>query len=180
MPNVHPEQPVSARSDRVLLDGAVDYRATDPGVIASSELCTACLLRQVTVVDGTRACLGAVAESAALARIGATVDYTCPGPVDTVTVAVRTLTDLNPAYRAAATGPDGQRAVYGAGEDSHDWILDGTPAVVSTRRGSGAAVPPGLPGIGAATLVGGALVIAAAVLLVSRRRRRLRAVASRP
>ncbi|MFG1916993.1 hypothetical protein [Micromonospora sp. NPDC048898] len=164
-------------SDRVLLDGAVDYRATDPAVLASSELFSAYLLRQITVADGTRACPGAVAESKALARVGATVDYTCPGPVHTVTVAVRMLTDLDPAYRAAATGPDGQRAVYGAGEDSHDWILDGTPAVVSTRRGSGAAVPPG---IGVTALVGGALVVAAGVLLVSRRRRRMRAVASRP
>ncbi|MEU7750314.1 hypothetical protein [Micromonospora sp. NPDC049171] len=166
--------------DRVLLDGAVDYRTTDPAVIASSERFSAYLLKQITVADGERRCLGVLAESTALARAGATIDYTCPGPVHTVTVAVRTLTDLNPAYRAAATGPDGQRAVYGAGEDSHDWILDGTPAVVRTRRGSATAVPPGLPGIGAAALVGGALVVAAGVLLVSRRRRRLRAVASRP
>ncbi|MEU4472074.1 hypothetical protein [Micromonospora sp. NPDC023888] len=156
--------------ERVLLDGAVDYRATDPAVVASSELFSAYLLRQITVADGARTCLGAVAESKALARAGATIDYTCPGPVHTVTVAVRTLTDLNPAYRAAATGPDGQRAVYGAGEDSHDWILDGAPAVVATRRGSGAAVR-------VAALVGGALVVAAGVLLVSWRLRRRRAVA---
>ncbi|WP_030486885.1 hypothetical protein [Micromonospora chokoriensis] len=162
--------------DRVLLDGAVDYRTTDPAVLASSERFSAYLLKQITVSDGTRRCLGTVAESKALARAGATVDYTCPGPVDTATVAVRMLTDLNPAYRAVATGPDGQRAVYASGADSHDWALTGVPVAVrstepahSVKLGRGAAVP-------IAARAGGALLVAAGVLLVSRRLRRRRAV----
>ncbi|MCG5471730.1 hypothetical protein LADH09A_005732 [Micromonospora sp. LAH09] len=158
--------------DRVLLDGAVDYRATDPTVIASSELFSAYLLRQITVADGTGACPGAVTQSKGLARAGATIDYTCPGPVHTVTVAVRTLTDLNPAYRAAATGPDGQRFVYGPGEDSHEWTLDGSRAVVSASASAdrGASVP-------IAALLGAALAVAGGVLLVSWRLRRRRAAA---
>ncbi|WFE99956.1 hypothetical protein [Micromonospora sp. WMMD964] len=157
-------------ADRVLLDGAVDYRTTDPAVIASSAQFPAYLLKQITVADGGRQCLGVVAPLKALARTGATVDYTCPGPVDTVTVAVRMLTDLNPAYRAMATGPGGQRAVYGSGEDSHDWTLaGGAPTVVSAGTGRSAAIQ--LAAVG-----GGALLVAVGALLVSRRLRR-RAVA---
>ncbi|WP_433308978.1 hypothetical protein ACQP0U_19335 [Micromonospora sp. CA-269861] len=156
--------------DRVLLDGAVDYRTTDPAVIASSELFSAYLLRQITVADGGRRCPGAVAESNALARAGATVDYTCPGPVDTATVAVRMLTDLNPAYRAMATGPAGQRAVYGSGEDSHDWALTGVPGAGSAGRGRSAAVQ-------IVALVGAALVVAVGALLLARRLRRRRVAA---
>ncbi|MEU7675465.1 hypothetical protein AB0C42_11690 [Micromonospora taraxaci] len=158
-------------ADRVLLDGAVDYRMTDPAVLASSEQFPAYLLKQITVADGARQCVGAVAPLKALARAGATVDYTCPGPVGTVTVAVRMLTDLNPAYRAMATGPGGQRAVYGSGEDSHDWTLaGGAPTVGSPSRGRSAAVQ-------LAAVVGGALLVAVGALLVSRRVRRRRAVA---
>lgn len=158
-------------ADRVLLDGAVDYRMTDPAVLASSEQFPAYLLKQITVADGARQCVGAVAPLKALARAGATVDYTCPGPVGTVTVAVRMLTDLNPAYRAMATGPGGQRAVYGSGEDSHDWTLTGgAPTVGSPSRGRSAAVQ-------LAAVVGGALLVAVGALLVSRRVRRRRAVA---
>ncbi|MEU4551995.1 hypothetical protein EV382_2402 [Micromonospora violae] len=157
-------------ADRILLDGAVDYRTTDPAVIASSEQFPAYLLKQITVTDGARPCLGAVAPLKALARTGATVDYTCPGSVDTVTVAVRMLTDLNPAYRAMATGPGGQRAVYGSGEDSHDWTLTGgTPAVGTTTRGRSAAVQ-------LAAVAAGALLVTIGALLVLRRLRRRRAV----
>ncbi|GGO32393.1 hypothetical protein [Micromonospora parathelypteridis] len=167
-------------SDRILLDGAVDYRATDPAVLASSEQFSAYLLKQITVADGERRCLGAVTEPPkALARAGVTVDYTCPGPVGTVTVVVRMLTDLNPAYRSMATGPDGQRAVYGPGEDSHDWTLAGVPAAGSSTSTSTSTSPgPGRSAVvQVAALVGGALLVAIGALLVSRRLRRRRAVA---
>ncbi|MFG1867128.1 hypothetical protein [Micromonospora arborensis] len=168
-------------SDRVLLDGAVDYRTTDPAVLASSEQFTAYLLKQITVADGERPCVGAVAEPPkALARAGVTVDYTCPGPVDTVTVVVRMLTDLNPAYRAMATGPDGQHAVYGPGEDSHDWTLAGVPPAASTSTGASTSTSTST-GRGAvvriAALVGGVLLVAIGALVVSRRLRRRRAAA---
>ncbi len=63
-------------------------------MIAASEQLPAYLLKRITVADGARPCLGAVAPLKALARTGATVDYTCPGSVGTVTVAVRMLTGL--------------------------------------------------------------------------------------
>ncbi|MFI6784942.1 hypothetical protein [Micromonospora sp. NPDC050276] len=163
-------------TDRVLLDGAVDYRSTDPALIASSERFSAYLLRQITVADGARSCLGAVTESKALARAGVTLDYTCPEPVDTVTVAVRMLTDLNPAYRATATGPGGQHAVYGSDEESHDWTLAGAPAASSTEPGGAAEPGRGAP-VPVVVLSGGALLVAAVALLVWWRRRRRRVVA---
>ncbi|MEU8264986.1 hypothetical protein AB0C02_30780 [Micromonospora sp. NPDC048999] len=154
--------------DRVMADGAVEYRHTDAALIGSSEELAAYLLQQITVTDRERPCAGAVEPPKALARIGATVDYTCPGPVGMVTVAVRMLTDLNPAYRALATGPHGQRAVYGSGEDSHDWVLTGARATGSTSPGRSATVQI------AAVAVG---TLLAAALMMWWRSRRRRAVA---
>ncbi|MFI6761286.1 hypothetical protein ACIBF5_19335 [Micromonospora sp. NPDC050417] len=159
--------------DRVMLDGAVDYQSTDPTVVGSSEQLVAYLLKQITVADQGRPCVGVVEPPRALARTGATVDYTCPEPVGTVTVAVRMLTDLNPAYRALATGPGGQRAVYDTGTDSHDWVLSGAAPAGSTRLGHSAAVQ-------IVAVAGGALIVvgaAVATLVVSRRMRRRRAAA---
>ncbi|MER7002499.1 hypothetical protein ABT297_05575 [Dactylosporangium sp. NPDC000555] len=150
--------------DRVMLDGAVDYRHTDPATIASSERFTAYLLRQIAVSAGGRPCAGAVEPPMALDLKGAAVDYTCPGPVGTVTVAVRMLTDLNPAYRTLVTGPGGQRAVYESGKDSHDWTLAGAPAVDGTGLGRSAAIQ-------IAAVLGGVLVAAAGAFVVARRMR---------
>jgi len=149
--------------DRILADGAVDYRHTDAALLGSSEEFAAYLLKQVTVADRERTCPGAVEPPKTLARIGATVDYTCPGPVGGVTVAVRMLTDLNPAYRTLATGPHGQRAVYGSGEESHDWVLDGAPGTGGSSLGRSAAGQ-------IAAVIGGALL--AAMLLWRRSRHR--------
>ncbi|MDG4760503.1 hypothetical protein [Micromonospora sp. WMMD710] len=154
--------------DRILLDGAVDYRITDPAVIASSKQFPTYLLQRITVADGAQPCAGTVAPPKALARVGASIDYTCPGPVERVTVAVRMLTDLNPAYRAMATGPGGQRAVYGSGEDTHDWTLVGAPAAGSTHLGRSAAVQ-------ITALAGGALLVTGAALVAARRLRRRKA-----
>ncbi|MFG2040899.1 hypothetical protein [Dactylosporangium sp. NPDC048998] len=148
--------------DRIMLDGAVDSRYTDPATIASSERFTAYLLRQITVSAGGRPCAGAVEPPMALDLKGATVDYTCPGPVGTVTVGVRMLTDLNPAYRTLATGPGGQRAVYETGKDSHDWTLSGEPAADGTGPGRSAVIQ-------IAAVLGGVLVAAAAAVAVARR-----------
>ncbi|WP_433124810.1 hypothetical protein ACQPWW_20650 [Micromonospora sp. CA-240977] len=156
--------------ERVLLDGAVDYQTTDPAVLASSERFSAYLLRQITVADGRRPCAGVVAEMKALARAGAIIDYTCPVPVDTVTVAVRMLTDLNPGYRALASGPDGQRAEYGTGADTHDWALTGAPVVANNAAAVDASEKGGR-GVLIPTLGGAALLVAIGALVVWRRRR---------
>lgn len=158
--------------DRVLLDGAVDYRYTDPAVIGASDRFAAYLLQQITVADGGQACTGVVEPPKALGLKGATVDYTCPGPVDTVTVGVRMLTDLNPAYRTLATGPEGQRAVYDSSAQSHDWVLDGRAAPATTTGGLARSAAVQIGGV-----AGGVLVAVVAILIVSRRLRRRRIVA---
>ncbi|GAB7046351.1 hypothetical protein JCM9534A_14770 [Catenuloplanes indicus JCM 9534] len=146
-------------ADRVRADGTVDYRYDDPGVVGASPAFTGYLLDRITVTGGGRPCTGAVEPIAALALKGATAGFTCPGPVTSVTVAVRTLTDLHPAYRTMATGPAGQRAVYEGANDTHTWSL----------TGSG-------PGLGRSALVqiaavfGALLLTAVAVVFTVKRR----------
>jgi hypothetical protein len=57
-----------------------------------------------------------------------------------VTVAVQMLTDLSPAYQTLPTGPDGERAVYGPGHDSHGWALRDASAAGGTDLGRWAVV----------------------------------------
>ncbi|MEU8000335.1 hypothetical protein AB0B66_04065 [Catellatospora sp. NPDC049111] len=156
--------------DRVMLDGAVFYQDSDAAAIGPSTEFSAYLLKQITVTSNGLACAGAVAPPNDLARTGVTIDYTCAGPVGTVAVAVRTLTDLNPAYRTLATGPGGARAVYTSDQASHDWVLGDAPAQAAPDLGRSAAVQ-------ITAVVGGVLVAAVAALLVwrwsGRRRRRV-------
>ncbi|UMG91148.1 hypothetical protein [Nocardioides sp. TF02-7] len=63
-----------------------------------------------------------------LQRDGARLEFTCAVPVTAASVTVRTLTDLHPAYRTLATGPDGQRAVYGSTTETHRFELPAGPA----------------------------------------------------
>jgi hypothetical protein len=151
--------------DRVLLDGAVFYRDSDAAAIGPSDPFAAYLTKQITVASTGRSCDGTVERPSDLAKTGVIVDYTCPGPVATATVGVRMLTDLNPAYQTLATGPDGQRAVYGSGQYSHDWSLGDTPAAGHSGLGASAALQLGL-------VVGSVLLVAGAVTVLWRRRRR--------
>ncbi|MFF5229925.1 hypothetical protein [Dactylosporangium sp. NPDC000521] len=155
--------------DRVMLDGAVFYRDTDAAAIAPAPAFAKYLLERITVQTNRQACPGVLQPIDDLAKRGVTIDYTCPGPVGTASVAVRTLTDLHPAYQTLATGPDGQRTVYRQGADSHDWPLGDSPATVPAS-GSSAAIQLG-------AVVAGVLVAIAVVWLVGRRMRRRRAPA---
>ncbi|MFC0528632.1 hypothetical protein [Phytohabitans kaempferiae] len=157
--------------DRVLLDGAVFYEDADAAAIAPSGRFAAYLLDRITVTSGGTACAGTVEPPADLARSGATIGYTCPGPVGAVAVAVRTLTDLHPAYRTLASGPDGARAVYAADQESHDWVVGDAP-VTATAPDAGRSAAVQI----AVVLVAAVLVVAAALVLVRVVRRRRRAV----
>ncbi|WP_432991535.1 hypothetical protein [Dactylosporangium sp. CA-233914] len=148
--------------DRVMLDGAVFYRDSDAAAIGPSDRFAAYLLKQITVAGGGKACTGTVEPPSDLAKSGVTVDYTCPGPVGTATVAVHMLTDLNPAYQTLATGPKGERAVYRQGEDSHDWPLGA--AAPGAGLGRSAALQLG-------AVVGGLLLAGAAALLFVKKRK---------
>ncbi len=155
--------------DRVMLDGAVFFRDTDAPAIAAAPAFVSYLLTRITVASGKRACAGTVQPPGDLARTGAAIDYTCPGPVGTATVVVRTLTDLHPAYQTLASGPAGERAVYRSDQDSHDWVLGDPPAAGSAHPGRAAAVQ-------LSAVLGAVLLVAAGAVLVLRRVRR-RAVA---
>jgi len=156
--------------DRVMLDGAVFFRESDATAIATSAAFSAYLLKQITVVSGGRACAGSVEPPSDLAKTGVRIAYTCPGPVGTVAIAVQMLTDLNPAYQALATGPDGQRAVYGPDHGSHDWVLGDAPPTARTQLGHRATVQIG-------AVVGGVLLVAIVAVMLPRWLRRRRAVA---
>ncbi|MEV4619243.1 hypothetical protein AB0J74_11125 [Asanoa sp. NPDC049573] len=144
--------------DRVLLDGAVFYEDSDAKAIGPSPAFADYLLKQVTVSSDGQACAGRVTAPDDLAGGGASIDYTCPAAVEVATVAVRTLTDLNPAYHTLATGPGGARAVYTSDAYSHDWTL----GAVDAGSGRGAALQLG-------AVVAGLLVVAAAAVALRRR-----------
>lgn len=152
--------------DRVMLDGAIFYRDADAAAVGPSPRFAAYLLEQVTVTSDGDTCAGTVTPPTDLARDGASIAYTCPAPVGVVSVAVRTLTDLDPAYRTLATGPGGARAVYTAEEFTHDWTLGAVPAASGGGGGLGrrAALQIG-------AVVGGLLLVVAAAVALGRRRR---------
>ncbi|WBB67690.1 hypothetical protein [Micromonospora sp. WMMD812] len=156
--------------DRARADGTVDYRYTDPGVVGASERFTRYLLERITVTDGARACTGTVEPVRALDLKGAVVDYACPGPVAKATVAVRMLTDLNPAYRTMATGPTGQRAVYEGADDTHAWTLVGGPPVAGASLGRSAITQ-------LAAVIGGVLLVLVGCVIAARRLHRARRTA---
>jgi hypothetical protein len=162
--------------DRVMLDGAVFFRDSDAAAIGPSGALAAYLLKQITVGSGGRGCAGAVDPPADLAKTGVVIDYACPEPVGTATITVRTLTDLNPAYRTLATGPDGERAVYGSGQYSHDWVLGDTSAAPGAGPASPAVAGDAHLGRSAAVQIaavaGGVLLAAVAALVLFRRLRR--------
>lgn len=155
------------RAPKVDPDGAVFFRESDAAAIGPSDKFAAYLLKQITVASAGPAGAGSVEPPSHLAKTGVTIDYTCPGPVGTVTVAVRMLTDLNSAYQTLPTGPDGERTVYGPGHDSHDWALRDAPATGGTDLGRRAVIQ-------IAVVVGGVLLVAVAALGLFRRLSRRR------
>ncbi|MCW3815889.1 hypothetical protein ONA91_15700 [Micromonospora sp. DR5-3] len=113
--------------DRVLLDGAVSYEASDAETLAGAPKFAKYLTERIIVTQDGRPCEGKASVADDLAADGAEVRFTCPEPVSTVTVTARMLTDLHEAYRTLARGPEGQKAVYDANHESADWTVgDGT------------------------------------------------------
>ncbi|MEV6287152.1 LPXTG cell wall anchor domain-containing protein [Kribbella sp. NPDC051770] len=153
--------------DRVMLDGAVFFRPSDAAAVGPSGKFADYLLRQISVTSGDARCVGKVQPVKDVAKAGAIVDYTCTGPVGKALVDVRTLTDLNPAYQTLATGPAGERAVYGSDRTTHEWLLGDVPAEqqqVAVQTGRSAAIQ-------LSAVIGGVVLAAAAALFVVRRRK---------
>lgn len=148
--------------DRVMMDGAVIFQPADAVAMGPSPEFTDYLLRQITVASHGHECTGSVQPPGDVAKSGVAIDYTCPDPVDAVTVTVRTLTDLNPAYKTLASGPNGSRAVYGDGKDSHEWTLG---AGGGSHTGRSAALQLG-------AVIGGALLLTLTAVVGVRRLRR--------
>ncbi|MET8524839.1 hypothetical protein [Micromonospora sp. NPDC005172] len=165
--------------DRVLLDGAVDTREKDATILAGSKPFTDYLLKQMTVSNAGQACAGTVKRASDLAASGVDVDYTCWGAVGIARVEVRMLTDLDPAYRTVATGPEGKRQVYGPDGYAHDWVLGDAPPTTAATPTSAADHGP-TTAWKAARSVGPLLLVAAAVSILRRQVRRRRVTRVRP
>ncbi|MFG3701391.1 hypothetical protein ACGF5C_26290 [Micromonospora sp. NPDC047620] len=158
--------------DRVMLDGAVSYEASDAEAIAEAPEFTRYLTERITVTQDGRPCEGEASVADDLTAGGAEVLFTCPEPVSTVTVTSRMLTDLHEAYRTLARGPEGQKAVYDATHESADWTISAGTGTGS-RPGSTrtlAAVSSGRNAL-QLSIVGGALLAAVAAGIFWHRRR---------
>lgn len=164
--------------DRVMLDGAISYDAGDAEAVTGSAELREYLLDHVAVRTGSD-CTGEVTRAGDLLQEGALLTFTCAGPVTEAEVQVTTLTDLHPAYRALATGPGDQHAVYEQGGDAHSWTVT-AGSVTGSGPGAattGAAAPPPTLDTGASAalqlggVVAGLLIVVGAVALVARRRR---------
>lgn len=162
--------------DRVMLDGAISYDAADAALVAESPQLADYALEHVIVTSGGQECAGAVDAVGDLATEGADLAFSCSAPVERVSVEVTTLTDLHPAYRTLATGPDGQHAVYGSDSTVHDWALPAVPGSTTATTGSDAPEESLGAGTSAALQMGGVLgavlLLGAAGTLVVRARRR--------
>lgn len=155
--------------ERVLLDGVILYEEDDEALLTSASGFEPYVLEHLRVTRAGSPCAGSVDEVSDLATDGVVVGFSCPTASGPVSVTVDMLTDLHPAYRTLATGPDGQKAVYAADDPTHDWSLSLTPAASSSLEASAARQ------IG---LVLGVLAVAAVVaLLVAARLRRVRRAA---
>ncbi|MFU8851528.1 hypothetical protein ACNAW0_11175 [Micromonospora sp. SL1-18] len=158
--------------DRVMLDGAVAYEASDGAAMAGAPEFAKYLTERIAVTQDGQPCAGEVSVADDLAAHGAEVLFTCPGPVSTVAVASRMLTDLHEAYRTLARGPQGQKAVYDAAHESVDWTVTAGPDSGSRPASSqvAAAVPAGRSAL-QLSVVGGVLLAAVAAGFFWHRRR---------
>ncbi|WP_435204248.1 hypothetical protein [Micromonospora sp. bgisy143] len=128
----------------------------------------------MTVSSGGQACAGVVGKAS---DSGVDVDYTCPGPLGVARIEIRMLTDLDPAYRTVATGPEGKRQVYGLDAYSHDWVLGDAPPQAAAHSGTG----HGQNTLRRAAMAVGPLLLVAAVgSLLRRQVRRRRPTRVRP
>ncbi|MFU8870398.1 hypothetical protein [Micromonospora sp. SL4-19] len=158
--------------DRVMLDGAVTYEAADAAAMAEAPEFARYLTERITVTQDGQPCAGEVSVADDLAAHGADLLFTCPGPVSTVAVTSRMLTDLHEAYRTLARGPRGQKAVYDAAHESVDWTITGGPDTGSRSVSTpvAAAVSSGRSAL-QLSVVGGALLAAVAAGILWHRRR---------
>jgi hypothetical protein len=153
--------------DRVMLDGAVRYEASDAQALAASPDLDDYLLEHIRVTAGGDACAGSVLNKQNLGVDGVTLAFRCGRPIDRATVSVTMLTDLHPAYRTMASGPNGQRFAYSSDQPSHDWTFNTVAAGSATTSNLGRSAT-----VQMSSVVG--IVAAAGTGIVWLRRRRRR------
>jgi hypothetical protein len=138
---------------RVMLDGAVFPEESDVPTLAEADAFRDYLLDRIRVTG----CQGSVESTDDLADTGVVVAYACEASVDTAEVTVRMLADLHPAYRTMAVGPHGQRAVYDADNEVHDWTLGDAAQEAAADLGRSAALQLGAGGLLLASMAAGGL-----------------------
>ncbi|MFS3128424.1 hypothetical protein ACLM5J_08450 [Nocardioides sp. Bht2] len=123
---------------RRMMDGAVFFNDADAEALIASPLFADYLLDQVRVTAAGVACPGRVDDVTQLATSGVTLLFACAEEPTEPEVTIKLLTDLHPEYRTLATGPDGQRAVYADGAQTHGWTLtaSGQAEIGSADAGS--------------------------------------------
>lgn len=154
--------------DRVLLDGAVVPEPEDALVLAAAPEFADYLTEQIRVTgaDGST-CPLRLDDASAFAEQGARLVATCRDAT-TVDITATVLTDLHPAYRLLATGPNGQRAQYDVEHPTHTWVLNDTAAPAPDGDATAATGRSALVQLSA--VLGGIGVLAAAGVTLARRR----------
>ncbi|MFS3127799.1 hypothetical protein ACLM5J_05275 [Nocardioides sp. Bht2] len=123
-----------------------------------AEVLAAYLNDRITVRVGGERCRGDLEPVQNVARDGASLVFDCGGPVAAAEIAVQTLTDIDPAYRTLAQGPNGQRHAYSSTSNALSWTLgDGADGENTTAADAGRSAVLQLGSIGAALGLGGGL-----------------------
>lgn len=136
--------------------------SADEARLSASPLLVDYLTQHITAEQDGVACAPQVPPVADFVHRGARVQLTCPAPVETAVLRITMLHELNDAYRTVAVGTrtDPAQAVFTTAAPQHEWRF-------GVKTGSG----PGLGGVLAIGLAGGA-VAAGATIAVQRRRTR--------
>lgn len=157
--------------DRIMLDGAITPQASDAQLLEKSPALASYLTKQMTVTSQGQACRPQVLPPADIANQGATVVFTCSGPVTEATVELKLMTDLEASYATIATGPDGAQATYTGYASSRDWRFDPSTAPAASDSLSGSGSNGGLPPAVLAALISLPVLAGLVVWLVRARRK---------
>ncbi|MFB6393167.1 hypothetical protein [Polymorphospora lycopeni] len=125
--------------------GPVDVTLTGEQKLERSEAVRGYLLANLTVSQTGNACEGSLDTLDRLLERGARFTFDCPAPVTEVDVTLRTLTDLNPAYRTMLTAKAAPtQTLFTAEATTHQIRFDPsgggmTTAVTTVAAGTGVA-----------------------------------------
>ncbi|MFJ7495874.1 hypothetical protein ACIQZB_32770 [Streptomyces sp. NPDC097727] len=86
----------------------------------------------ITVHQDGRECRPGAVDTLQLASKGALIRYTCPEPVDTVTLTITALTDANPAYRTISVTKTGGGGLHTASDPTRTLALGGAAGSAAT------------------------------------------------